>query len=158
MPEHQDKWRLQNFDREFETGDSVRICEIAGNPNDEEIAASAVERIFRRDSGIRAAEDRGVGVLPRDEGFSFRDEVMPLGDAFLVALVSSIRRANAASGVMTFSGFGGAGSCLGDRLSLALAPPATVSVPAAAAPNIKTRRGICRSWATPGTPQTWHIR
>ena len=49
MPEHQQKRRLQNFDRILETGNSIRICEIAGEPNDKEIAAPAVERIFRRD-------------------------------------------------------------------------------------------------------------
>ena len=64
------------------------LATVAGDTNDEQIAARTVKRVFRRDPRIRAAENRSVRILSADEGLALGDEVVPSCDAFLISPIA----------------------------------------------------------------------
>ncbi len=63
VSEHHDEWHAQKLHRKFETGEPIVIGEIAREPDNKKIAGSLVERNFRGNARIRAAQDRGNRLL-----------------------------------------------------------------------------------------------
>ena len=51
--------------------------EISCDTTDKEIAATAVEGVFRRDAGIGATQDAGVRILAASQRFPLMGEIVP---------------------------------------------------------------------------------
>ena len=85
VAEHQNERRVEHRDRIFQARDRVVIGEIAGDAADEQVAAAAVEGVFGRDAGIRAAQDAGIGILPAGQCLALVLEIVPARDAFDIA-------------------------------------------------------------------------
>ena len=88
MAKHQDERRIEHRDGIFQARDRIVVGEIAGDATDEQIAAAAVEGIFGRDAGIRAAQDAGIGILAAGQCLAFVLEIVPARDAVDIAGVA----------------------------------------------------------------------
>ena len=63
VAEHHNERRIQDLDGIFKASDHFVAREIAGNAAYENVAAGGVKAVFRRNTGIGAAQDRRKRVL-----------------------------------------------------------------------------------------------
>jgi hypothetical protein len=99
VSKHHNQRRLEHLHRVFQAGDHFVAGEIAGDAANKKVATRRVEAKFGSDARIGATQYRGEGVLAPAQRFAFVREVVPKRGALDVT--------SAASGEMTFCGFGG---------------------------------------------------
>src|SRR4029077_14875430 len=65
VPDDGDQVNAGGFDRIFEAPEEIRVDDVAGRANTEDVAEALNEHDLNRRPGIHAAHDGGDGILPR---------------------------------------------------------------------------------------------
>jgi hypothetical protein len=63
VPENEDQRRAEELDGVLDAREAVGVEEVAGHPNDEQIAATLIEGELGSGPRVRAAEDDRMAVL-----------------------------------------------------------------------------------------------
>jgi len=88
VAEHDEERGAEHGGGVFQAGEAVGFEEVAGDADDEEVAAAGVEGEFGTDARVGAAQDAGVGVLPVGQGLALGLEIHAFRQAGDVALVA----------------------------------------------------------------------
>src|SRR5260370_2384842 len=88
VTQNKDQRRTENTYSIFKTRDGIVIGEIAGHAAHEHVAATGVERVFRSDTGVSAAEDAGKRVLSQSERRPFSAEIVTEHTALDITMVA----------------------------------------------------------------------